>query len=103
VEKEEILTEIPNVHLPETTNSNNENVAYRRLWQAVLCRAIKDAIGTPGLVQHKARSWLTRDSAHFKEVCLFAGYEPDYVFQKAKAIENAGWPNHRKEPHLKAA
>ena len=103
MEKEEILTEIPTVHLPETTNSNNENVAYGRLWQAVLCRAFKDAIGTPGLQQPKARAWLTGDSVRFKEVCLLAGYEPYYVFQKAKTLEKADWPNHRKEPHLKAA
>ena len=103
MEKEEILTEIPTVHLPETTNSNHENVAYGRLWQAVLCRAFKDAIGTPGLDQHKARAWLTGYGARFQEVCLIAGYDSHYVLRQAKALENEGWPNHRKEPHLKAA
>ncbi len=91
------------VHLPKTTNSNNPTTAHRRLWQAVLCRAFKDAIGNPGLNQHKARAWLTGESVRFKEVSLFAGYEPYYVFQKAKALEKDGWPNRRKEPHLKAA
>lgn len=103
MEKEEIVTKIPTVHLPDTTNSNSPTTAYRRLWQAVLCRAIKDAIGNPGLKQRKARTWLTGNGARFQEVCLFAGYEPYYVLRQAKALENEGWPNHRKEPHLKAA
>lgn len=91
------------VHLPETTNSNNENVAYRRLWQAVLCRALKDAIDKPGLDQHKARAWLTGYGARFQEVCLIAGYDSHCVLRQAKALEKEGWPNKRKEPHLKAA
>lgn len=94
------MIEALTTHLPA---NNNETTAHRRLWQAVLCRAFIDAIGNPGLDQHKDRAWLTGYSAHLQEVCLFAGYDSRYVLRQAKALEKEGWPNHRKEIHPLAA
>ncbi len=68
--------------------------AWRALWVAVITQALMDA-GSNSKKSHlrkeKARAiaWLNSDTEDFMEVCINAGFEPDYVRMKAKeAIRN---------------
>lgn len=67
---------------------------YRGLWSAVITQALMDAGSNskkPEMKSAKAKaiSWLNGDSEDFTEVCIMAGFEPDYVRKKAReAIAN---------------
>jgi hypothetical protein len=59
------------------------------LWVAVITQAMMDALsrsGNPEAMYHKheATEWLTGNGKDFVEVCLLAGFDPDYVRRKAK-------------------
>lgn len=61
----------------------------RALWIAVITQAMMDALSksrNPELVYHKrdAIYWLFENNRDFVTVCLHAGFDPDYVRQKAK-------------------
>lgn len=64
------------------------------LWSAVITQALMDALSKSRSVEacyHKQEAihWLTGNSKDFITVCLFAGFDPDYIRKKAKrAISN---------------
>lgn len=67
----------------------------RELWQAVLMRAIEDAVqGVPvdgrsserrEFETQEARRFLTRPSADLDLVCTFAGVDPEAVRERMRA------------------
>jgi hypothetical protein len=66
----------------------------KRLWGAVLLRAIEDAAGRgPGLTQldiDQARRWIDVRNADFRMVCWLSGVEPEFAVRAlAKADEPA--------------
>ena len=55
----------------------------RELWVAVLTRAIHDAFGQNDYTEaRRALAWLKGRSQDFREVCEYAGRNPDYVYKK---------------------
>lgn len=61
------------------------------LWKAVLSQAVYEACtdwyqGTPLTATEKGRAkiWLNIFNPDFKQVCEWAGYEPEYIIYKAK-------------------
>ncbi|PCD76229.1 hypothetical protein CLN94_10415 [Pseudothioclava arenosa] len=78
----------------------------RELWQAVLMRAIDDAVhGVPAsgvsperreFETQEARRFLTRPSADLDLVCTFAGVEPEAV--RGRMRENAFVASGRRFP-----
>jgi hypothetical protein len=59
------------------------------LWVAVITQAMMDALSRAGSSEalyhkHEAINWLTGNSRDFVLVCLFAGYDPDYIRRRAK-------------------
>ncbi len=61
------------------------------LWRNVLIVALEDALGkgfqTYGMsyrnYNDSARRWFTDPNADFKAVCMFAGYDHEYIRMKA--------------------
>lgn len=62
--------------------------AERRLWCAVINRALQDAVDriatVSGPVQRRkiredAREWFVRNGREFRAACESAGYDPDYL------------------------
>lgn len=69
----------------------------KNLWKAVLMRTAKDLINNNKKYRiHKKRAiaWFNQKNLEFKLVCLYAGYDPDYIFRKTEEIrlENAIQP-----------
>jgi hypothetical protein len=59
------------------------------LWVAVITQAMMDALSKANNAEaiyhkHEATHWLTGNSKDFIMVCLFAGFDPDYIRRKAK-------------------
>jgi len=77
-------------------NSEAESTRYwaspeRSLWVAVITRAILDATGiahtdetatNKELDRQRARDWILRGGKTFREVCSYAGLNPDYVQER---------------------
>jgi hypothetical protein len=82
------------------------NDEWRRVWQAVILRALKDAVleyrdidrrrrwsaiaassavNIP-LIRDKARFWLIEDNQGFRDVCEAAGVDPELLRRVAKRI-----------------
>ena len=64
----------------------------KSLWRNVLIVALEDALGkgfkSYGMsyrnYNDSARRWFTEPNADFKAVCIFAGFDHEYVRMKAK-------------------
>ena len=60
----------------------------KRLWRAVICQALYDALSdvknkaTPYRVKEKAQNWFVYNSGNFKRACEFAGFDSDYISKK---------------------
>jgi len=55
------------------------------LWVSVLSRAVLDAIRGPTRIERdQACSFFLKGGKHFRNVCQFAGRDPDYVQEKMK-------------------
>jgi hypothetical protein len=74
------------------------------LWRAVIAQAISDATA-PGRrysktsderladsERRRARRWLLGGCEDFREVCALALLEPDAVRDRARLLEQSGWP-----------
>ena len=64
------------------------------LWVSVLTRAALDAVrGPTRLERDQACVFFTNGGRHFRDVCEFAGRDPDYVQQKMRKciLRKAGW------------
>lgn len=88
--------------------------AYRsaRLWQAVVVQAVRDACSDPGVEpppgrwrraamsewrvrqrdRDAARAWLLHNKDDFLAVCSLAGFNPEYVRDRAARLRALGWP-----------
>ena len=60
-----------------------------RLWKAVLWRAFDDTLyrgieKTLIVAKKAAQRWFKYRSKDFASVCMFASYEPKYLYQKFK-------------------
>lgn len=78
-------------------NLTNEQVMFR----AVIGMVFKDATSYPQsswdfyrkqLDCYEARLWLLANEIDFPVVCVWAGLDPEYVRERAKALRRAGWP-----------
>ncbi|MBA4757405.1 hypothetical protein [Sphingosinicella sp.] len=65
----------------------------QRLFRAVICEAVRDAIGLPterpenrDVVKSRARTWFERGGADFRTVCEAAGLNPDHVRKEMLAF-----------------
>ena len=67
----------------EKTESNQPRTPEQDLWMSVLSKAAHDAIYTSDWLEaRKAIAWFKSNSRDFKEVCFFAGFNPEYVSSK---------------------
>jgi len=69
-----------------------EERAVQGVWSGVLVQAIMDMSSKsrkPEMrrVREDARAWLLEGGEDFEEVCLRAGFNPDYVRAKVRAAE----------------
>ena len=72
--------------------------AERSMWVAVITQAMMDALSRSRkpdeqFCKFEATRWLTNNNGHFRNVCMLAGMDPDYVRVKAKKAlaENISW------------
>jgi hypothetical protein len=75
-------------------NHPSEYMAEKKLWRAVVCQALYDALSdvqnktTPYRVKEQAQNWFINNSGNFKRACDFAGFDADYLSKKVcKLIE----------------
>ena len=64
------------------------------LWVSVLSRAVVDVIRGPTRIERdQACSFFLKGGGHFRNVCQFAGRDPDYVQEKMKKyiLGEPGW------------
>ena len=65
-----------------------EYAPEKKLWRAVICQAIYDALSdvegrmTPERVKERAQNWFIYNSGNFKRACEFAGFDSDYLNKK---------------------
>lgn len=71
-----------------------EKLPEQKLWKAVLSQAIYEACtnfyqGSPltAAERGRAKNWINIFNPDFKQVCEWAGYNPEYILFKAKQIE----------------
>ena len=67
---------------------SGDYIAEKRLWRAVVCQALYDALSdvegkaTPLRVKEAAQNWFIYNSGNFKRACEFAGFDADYLSKK---------------------
>ena len=64
------------------------------LWVSVLSRAVLDVIRGPTRIERdQACSFFLKGTRHFRNVCEFAGRDPDYVQERVRKIilRKEGW------------
>ena len=67
----------------EKTESNQPRTPEQELWISVLSKAAHDAIYTSDWLEaRRAIAWFKSNSRDFREVCSFAGFNPEYVASK---------------------
>ena len=67
----------------ETIETYRTNTPEQYLWVSVLSKAAHDAIYTSDWLEaRKAIAWFKSNNRDFREVCVFAGVNPDYVSWK---------------------
>jgi len=97
-----------NVHMEDKPLPSEQ-----RLWKAVLCQMLYDALSD---FENKAMSKNEKDAAErwfiyktkdFVDVCIYAGFDPDYIHNKVnkllnlKKLKRLGivWNHNRKAKH----
>ena len=83
--------------MAELANSSLEN-AYiqtpeQKLWKAVLSQGVYEACSKKAQAlpltfgeMRSALEWVDLSNRDFITVCIFAGYDPAYIFRKAKNL-----------------
>ena len=66
-----------------------------QLWMAVILQACRDAefnstANNAQLFKENAISWLTNDSADFRQVCSLAGVDSDFIRDRARVKYGSG-------------
>ena len=72
----------------------------QKLWKAVLSQGVYEACSkrcqalplTYGEMR-SALEWVDMSNRDFLQVCMYAGYDPGYIFRKAKNKVNKWMPN----------
>ena len=90
--------------MAELANSEIQNAEYKtpeqKLWKAVLSQGVYEACSkrcqalplTYGEMR-SALEWIDLNNRDFCTVCIFAGYDPRYIYRKAKDRVNKWMPN----------
>jgi len=90
--------------MAELANSEIQFYEHRtpeqKLWKAVLSQGVYEACSkrcqalplTYGEMR-SAAEWIDLSNRDFVRVCIYAGYDPAYIFRKAKNKVNKWMPN----------
>ena len=81
--------------MAELANSSLENASIQtpeqKLWKAVLSQGVYEACSEKAQAlpltfgeMRSALEWVDLSNKDFITVCIFAGYDPAYIFRKAK-------------------
>ena len=62
----------------------------KKLWLAVIGRALKDLDSTDWRIRDEARAFLTRPSRDLYMVCDLVGFDAQAVMEAARHMENLG-------------
>jgi len=71
-----------------TYSDSGDYSAEKKLWRAVICQAIYDALSNieskamPHRIKESAQNWFIYNSGNFKRACEFAGFDADYLSKK---------------------
>ena len=83
--------------MAELANSSLENASIQtpeqKLWRAVLSQGVYEACSKKAQAlpltfgeMRSALEWVDLSNRDFITVCVFAGYDPAYIFRKAKNL-----------------
>ena len=83
--------------MAELANSSLENASIQtpeqKLWRAVLSQGVYEACSEKAQAlpltfgeMRSALEWVDLSNRDFITVCIFAGYDPAYIFRKAKNL-----------------
>ena len=83
--------------MAELANSSLENASIQtpeqKLWRAVLSQGVYEACSEKAQAlpltfgeMRSALEWVDLSNRAFITVCIFAGYDPAYIFRKAKNL-----------------
>ena len=83
--------------MAELANSSLENASLQtpeqKLWRAVLSQGVYEACSKKAQAlpltfgeMRSALEWVDLSNRDFITVCVFAGYDPAYIFRKAKNL-----------------
>ena len=83
--------------MAELANSSLENASIQtpeqKLWRAVLSQGVYEACSKKAQAlpltfgeMRSALEWVDLSNRDFITVCIFAGYDPAYIFRKAKNL-----------------
>ena len=86
--------------MAELANSSLENASIQtpeqKLWRAVLSQGVYEACSKKAQAlpltfgeMRSALEWVDLSNRDFITVCIFAGYDPAYIYRKAKGKVNA--------------
>ena len=86
--------------MAELANSSLENASIQtpeqKLWRAVLSQGVYEACSKKAQAlpltfgeMRSALEWVDLSNGDFIQVCIFAGYDPAYIYRKAKGKINA--------------
>ena len=86
--------------MAELANSEIQNAEYKtpeqKLWKAVLSQGVYEACSKKAQAlpltygeMRSALEWVDLSNGDFIQVCIFAGYDPAYIYRKAKGKVNA--------------
>ena len=71
-----------------------------KLWKAVLSQGVYEACSKKAQAlpltygeMRSALEWVDMSNRDFLQVCMYAGYDPGYIFRKAKNKVNKWIPN----------
>ena len=71
--------------------SEHKNTPEEKLWRAVLSQGVYEACSKKAQAlpltygeMRSALEWIDLTNRDFKQVCIFAGYDPAYIYRKAK-------------------
>ena len=86
--------------MAELANSNiffeHKLTPEQKLWKAVLSQGVYEACSKKAQAlpltfgeMRSALEWVDLSNGDFIQVCIYAGYDPAYIFRKAKGKVNA--------------
>tara|TARA_R100001015_G_C4459311_1_gene46759 strand:+ start:160 stop:426 length:267 start_codon:yes stop_codon:yes gene_type:complete len=71
--------------------SEHKNTPEEKLWRAVLSQGVYEACSKKAQAlpltygeMRSALEWIDLTNRDFIQVCIFAGYDPAYIYRKAK-------------------